>query len=270
MRHNEENYNEALSAKVPYMVDKNRLDDPHVKANLLFQAHFSQLELPITDYVTDLKSVLDQSIRIIQAMIDICANSGWLSSTITCMHLLQMVMQGLWFGSDTALWMLPCMTDDLFGSLSRRGFSNVQQLVDLPKSNLQALIGNSNALRLYQDLDHFPLVQVRLKLQKKNSDDGKAISLNIRLEKMNSHRRTSRAFTPRFPKLKDEAWWLVLGNTSTSELYALKRVSFSDRLATHMELPSTPNTTQGMKLILVSDCYLGFEQEHSVEGLIEP
>lgn len=57
------------------------------------QAHFSQLELPITDYVTDLKSVLDQSIRIIQAMIDICANSGWLSSTITCMHLLQMVMQ---------------------------------------------------------------------------------------------------------------------------------------------------------------------------------
>ena len=57
------------------------------------QAHFSQLEMPISDYVTDLKSVLDQSIRIIQAMIDICANSGWLSSTITCMHLMQMVMQ---------------------------------------------------------------------------------------------------------------------------------------------------------------------------------
>ncbi|KAG5536474.1 hypothetical protein RHGRI_024039 [Rhododendron griersonianum] len=234
------------------------------------EAHFSQLELPITDYVTDLKSVLDQSIRIIQAMIDICANSGWLSSTITCMHLLQMVMQGLWFGSNTALWMLPCMTDDLVGSLSRREISNVQQLLDLPRSNLQALIGNSNALRLYQDLDHFPRVQVRLKLQKRNPDDGKAITLNIRLEKTNSHRKTSRAFTPRFPKLKDEAWWLVLGNTSTSELYALKRVSFSDRLATHMELPSTPNTIQGMKLILVSDCYLGFEQEHSVEELVEP
>ncbi|KAI7978983.1 DExH-box ATP-dependent RNA helicase DExH14, partial [Camellia lanceoleosa] len=63
VRHNEENFNEALSKKVPYMVDTNRLDDPHVKANLLFQAHFSQLELPISDYITDLKSVLDQSIR---------------------------------------------------------------------------------------------------------------------------------------------------------------------------------------------------------------
>ncbi|CAL8998015.1 unnamed protein product [Prunus brigantina] len=33
------------------------------------QAHFSEIELPISDYVTDLKSVLDQSMRIIQAMI---------------------------------------------------------------------------------------------------------------------------------------------------------------------------------------------------------
>lgn len=57
------------------------------------QAHFSQSELPVVDYVTDMKSVLDQSIRIIQAMIDVCANSGWLSSTLTCMHILQMVMQ---------------------------------------------------------------------------------------------------------------------------------------------------------------------------------
>ncbi|KAL6290800.1 hypothetical protein ACE6H2_008310 [Prunus campanulata] len=30
---------------------------------------------------------------IIQAMMDICANSGWISSSITCMHLLQMVVQ---------------------------------------------------------------------------------------------------------------------------------------------------------------------------------
>lgn len=66
-----------------------------IRYNLVFQAHFSQLEMPVSDYVTDLKSVLDQSIRIIQAMIDISANSGWLSSARTCMHLLQMVMQVL-------------------------------------------------------------------------------------------------------------------------------------------------------------------------------
>uniref|UniRef100_A0A6N2N9Y5 SEC63 domain-containing protein n=1 Tax=Salix viminalis TaxID=40686 RepID=A0A6N2N9Y5_SALVM len=111
VRHNEENYNEAFSRRVRYIVDKNALDDPHVKANLLFHTHFSQLESPISDYVTDLKSVLGQSIRIIQAMVDICANSGWLLASVTCMHLLQMVMQGLWFEKDSSLQILyPCLS----------------------------------------------------------------------------------------------------------------------------------------------------------------
>ncbi|KAJ8451475.1 hypothetical protein Cgig2_017866 [Carnegiea gigantea] len=267
VRHNEENYNAALAEKVRYVIDKNRLDDPHVKANLLFQAHFSQLDMPISDYVTDLKSVLDQSIRIIQAMIDICANSGWLSSTITCMHLLQMVMQGLWFDKDSALKMLPCMSEDLISTLGRRGISKVLQLLDLPRATLQNLLGSFPVSSLYQDLRRFPRIQMKLRIQ--NKDDGSRSSLNVRLENVDTKRKTSRAFTPRFPKVKDEAWWLVLGNTVTSELYALKRVSFSDHLVTHMDLPLTSMTSQGSKLILVSDCYLGYELECPLEDLIK-
>ncbi|KAF4360857.1 hypothetical protein G4B88_000712 [Cannabis sativa] len=267
VRHNEENYNEALSKKVRYMVDKDRFDDPHVKANLLFQAHFSQLELPISDYVTDLKSVLDQSIRIIQAMIDICANSGWLSSSITCMHLLQMVMQGLWFEKNSSLWMLPCMNVELADSLSTRGVSSLPQLLNFSKATLQTMIGNVPASKLFQDLQYFPNLQVKLRIQQRKTGSASSPSLNIRLEKRNSRRKGSRAFAPRFPKVKDEAWWLILGNTSSSELHALKRVSFSDHLVTHMELPSDPTAVQGMKLILVSDCYLGYEQEHSLAEL---
>ncbi|GAU12731.1 hypothetical protein TSUD_122230 [Trifolium subterraneum] len=257
----EEKYNEGLSEKVRYPVDKNHLDDPHVKANLLFQCHFSQLELPISDYATDLKSVLDQSIRIIQAMIDVCANSGWLSSSITCMHLLQM---GLWFDKDSSLWMLPCMNTDLITSLSKRGIYSLQELLDIPRAALQTAIGNFPASRLYQDLQHFPHVKMKLKLQEKETGSERCHILHIRLEKLNSRRHSSRAFVPRFPKIKEEQWWLVLGNTSTSELYALKRVSFSDHLVTTMKLPPTAANLQDVKVILVSDCYIGFEQEHSV------
>ncbi|XP_004299306.1 PREDICTED: activating signal cointegrator 1 complex subunit 3 [Fragaria vesca subsp. vesca] len=265
VRHNEENYNAVLSERVRCKVDKDRLDDPHVKANLLFQAHFSQLELPISDYVTDLKSVLDQSIRIIQAMIDICANSGWLSSSVTCMHLLQMVMQGLWFDEDSSLWMLPCMNAELADSLCKRGIFRVQQLLELPKATLQNMIGNFPASKFFQDLQLFPRIEVKLKILWK--EGGESCSLNIRLMKTNFRKHKSRAFTPRFPKVKNEAWWLVLGNTATSELYALKRVSFSDHLVTNMELPSDSTTLQGMKLMVVSDSYLGFEQEHSISEL---
>ncbi|XP_042461585.1 DExH-box ATP-dependent RNA helicase DExH14-like isoform X2 [Zingiber officinale] len=170
VRHNEENHNKALSEKVPYMVDERRLDDPHVKANLLFQAHFSRIELPITDYVTDLKSVLDQSIRIIQAMIDISANSGWLSSTMTCMHLLQMIMQGLWYGNESSLWMLPCMNKDLLSHLKNIGISSLQDLLELPKEKFNQKL-QKFATDLYKGLvfpriwpDPCPPLQYMLKL----------------------------------------------------------------------------------------------------------
>jgi activating signal cointegrator complex subunit 3 len=108
---------------------------------------------------------------------------------------------------------------------------------------------------------------MNVRLQKKDSDGKKKPStLEIRLEKT-SKRNSSRALAPRFPKVKDEAWWLVLGDTSTSELFAVKRVSFTGRLITRMELPPNITSFQDTKLILVSDCYLGFEQEHSIEQL---
>ncbi|WOL01441.1 DExH-box ATP-dependent RNA helicase DExH14 [Canna indica] len=264
VRHNEENFNRTLSEKVPYMVDEHRLDDPHVKANLLFQAHFSRIELPITDYVTDLKSVLDQSIRIIQAMIDISANSGWLSSTMTCMRLLQMVMQGLWFGKDSSLWMLPCMTEDLLTHLNNIGILSVQDLLEFPKAKFQQLLQKIPAKELYEDLQHFPRVRAKLKLQTRDENVSKSTILNIKLEKTNSKNSAVRAFAPRYPKVKDEAWWLVLGNATSSELYALKRVSFSDHVVTRMVLPPTVVNLQETKLFLVSDCYLGLEQEYSI------
>lgn len=42
------------------------MDNPHTKVFLLMQAHLSRVPLPNSDYGTDTKSVLDQSIRIIQ------------------------------------------------------------------------------------------------------------------------------------------------------------------------------------------------------------
>lgn len=39
---------------------------PETKVFLLLQAHFSRLQMPIPDYKTDLKMVLQQALRILQ------------------------------------------------------------------------------------------------------------------------------------------------------------------------------------------------------------
>lgn len=100
VRHNEEIQNEQLSRICPIKLDRQSMDSPHTKANLLLQAHCSRLPLPIVDYYTDLKSVLDQVIRILQAMIDISAMNGSLSTTINIINLQQCVMQGSWQNSN--------------------------------------------------------------------------------------------------------------------------------------------------------------------------
>jgi hypothetical protein len=60
--------NAQLAELVPFAVDNRTIESPHTKTHLLFQMHFSRLPMPISDYETDLKSVLDQAVRILQVL----------------------------------------------------------------------------------------------------------------------------------------------------------------------------------------------------------
>jgi len=56
----------SLAENLPIAVNPDSFDSPHTKTHLLLQAHFSSAPLPIADYITDTKSVLDQALRILQ------------------------------------------------------------------------------------------------------------------------------------------------------------------------------------------------------------
>ena len=66
VRHNEDKLNEEMAGSLPIRVPSFSYDSPHTKVHLLLQAHFSRQAMPMTDYITDLKSVHDQAIRILQ------------------------------------------------------------------------------------------------------------------------------------------------------------------------------------------------------------
>ena len=99
-----------LCTELPWRVDQSALDSPHVKAQLLLQAHFARTPLPMSDYITDTKSVLDQAMRVLQAMVDIAADGGWLDTTLSVMHLVQMVTQARFF-DDSPFTDLPHVDD---------------------------------------------------------------------------------------------------------------------------------------------------------------
>ncbi|KAH8021383.1 hypothetical protein HPB51_015563 [Rhipicephalus microplus] len=131
-----------LAKACPIPVDS--LDSPHTKAHLLFQAHFSRLQLPSSDYITDLKSVLDQAIRILQAIIDIVANQGWLAPALSGIVLLQMIIQARWHSENTLLT-LPLVDNSVledFASVSVHSLPEAMHLVaHSPKVLEKALQG---------------------------------------------------------------------------------------------------------------------------------
>lgn len=86
-----------------FKVDPLTYDNPHTKTFLLMQAHFSHLPLPNTDFSTDTKSVLDQTIRIIQAMIDVVAEKGWLATTLRMQMMMQSIIQARWLDDPIQL-----------------------------------------------------------------------------------------------------------------------------------------------------------------------
>lgn len=64
-------------------------------------------------------------------------------------------------------------------------------------------------------------------------------------------------------QVKEEGWWLVLGDRETKELQALKRVSFSDHTFVKLHIPR--DAIQGaLTLYCMSDCYLGLDQQVEV------
>nr|CAH0109762.1 unnamed protein product [Daphnia galeata] len=127
VRHNEDLLNAELAKKCLLPVNPYTYDSSHTKAHLLFQSHFSRLSLPCADYVTDTKSVLDQAIRILQAMMDVAAEGGWLATTLRVQQLLQMVVQAMWI-DDPAILMLPHFDSFILPVLR----SSQEQLTFLP------------------------------------------------------------------------------------------------------------------------------------------
>ncbi|EFA86469.1 DEAD/DEAH box helicase [Heterostelium album PN500] len=274
VRHNEDLMNKELNEKLPIKLIRH--DDPHTKVHLLLQAHFERAMLPISDYVTDTKSALDQGIRILQAMIDVAGEFEYFATVIQIIRLLQMFVQGRW-DTDSNLLTLPYMTKDIVELISKNlNINSLKELTAAPQDKLKLVLDNSplqpqEVKDIIHVVNHLPRIKVTQILPEKILA-GRETTLKVKIQRMNKLFPNGFAYAPQYPKNKDEGWIIILTDEK-EQFLGLKRISQMSKNSTSVVSAFTvipPEATTAVYHVKVySDNYIGLDYFHTFSVKID-
>ncbi|MCJ1441439.1 MAG: hypothetical protein MMC23_001926 [Stictis urceolatum] len=229
VRHNEDLINAELSKNLP--LDASAMGDlpmwdPHVKAFLLLQAYFSRIDLPITDYVGDQNSVLDQSIRIVQASIDVLTELGLFSSVKMMVTLLQCIKSARW-PSDSPASILPGVEVGFEPSgQAPKTLVEVAGRVSGRRQNADGIavafgVPASSKQQFSKAVSFLPNIQTDV-------HGITALGLNVSLTRTNPAPNADfHVFAPKYPKPQTEGFFVIAVEPGSDDVVALKRVNWT-------------------------------------------
>lgn len=261
------------------------------------QAHFSHLPLPNADFITDTKSVLDQAIRVLQSMIDIVAERGWLSTTLKIQELMQCVIQARWL-DDPCVMCLPNVEEINVSTFNKikLGYpvltlpglkEKILRNYELLASPLRDDFNEPEIEQIYKVLSEMPTIICDLSISGNYLDHiemirpvkqpqtretwleihaGLEYTLNVNLTRLGK-RTTNHIHCPKFPKGKDEGWFITIGSQSDNELIAMKRIGYRSNRSSHQLSFMAPKQKGRIiyTIYLMSDGYIGFDQQYNIQ-----
>eukprot|EP01124_Arcella_intermedia_P027745 TRINITY_DN5491_c0_g1_i1.p1 TRINITY_DN5491_c0_g1~~TRINITY_DN5491_c0_g1_i1.p1 ORF type:complete len:1958 (-),score=488.84 TRINITY_DN5491_c0_g1_i1:48-5852(-) len=273
IRHKEDNLLEKLAMHLPVKINKPDYNKPSTKVNVLLQTHFSRKVLPI-DLVEDQNLVLKTTPRLLQAMVDVISSNGWLSPALSAMELSQMVVQAMWDG-DSQLKQLPYFTQDLVDKIKKEE-PDVESILDLlemddDKRDRLLQMDKSQLAEVAKAANRYPNISLSYKLDSKEVFAGAGVKLAVELTReMDEDEKLGPVHAPFYPGEKAEGWWLVVGNTKTNKLLAIKKISFTNKSVVSATLEfEAPQEDSQCFLYFMSDSYLGCDQEWDLEMQIK-
>lgn len=75
---------------------------------------------------------------------------------------------------------------------------------------------------------------------------------------------------PFFPTLKEEGWWLVVGDDKTKQLHSIKRLTLRNQFQCRLDFDAPPHPgTHEFKLFFMSDSWIGCDQEYKFRVHVE-
>ena len=283
IRRHEDGLLKRIYDRLPVKLAQVAFESPHFKAFILLQAHFSRLDLPV-DLGKDQEIILSKIITLLGGCVDVLSSEGHLQSATSAMEMCQMIVQAMW-DRDPPLKQIPHFDARAIATAQKAGVNDVFDFMEAMSSGKQ-----SAALAKALGFDKKQLTQaaeftnkypsVDLEFEVLDPDDVTAAApsfLKVKIQReMDEDEDEDEVDTtveaPYFPVKKTENWWLVVGGGSS--LLAIKKVSFGAKLEVKLEYVVPEPGKQDLKLFLISDSYVGVDQEQefsvtAAEGMDE-
>lgn len=272
VRRHEDGLLRRIYDRIPVKMAQPTFDTPHFKAFVLLQAHFSRMQLPI-DLAKDQEVILSRVLSLLSAIVDILSSDGHLN-TMNAMEMSQMVVQAMWdrdsplkqiphFGPEVVKVANEFEIKDIFDFMEAMNpeenadYKNLIKRLGLSQQQLGEAASFTN--------DNYPDIELEHEvLEDDEIRAGEPAYLNVKITRNleeEDGEYDSTVHAPFYPTKKMENWWLVVGDDKTNSLLAIKRITIGRELNVRLEYTVPTPGNHKLKLLLMSDSYVGVDQE---------
>ncbi|CAI9738835.1 small nuclear ribonucleoprotein 200 kDa helicase-like [Octopus vulgaris] len=261
IRHHEDQVLKQLATRLPHKLANPKYNDPHMKTNLLLQAHLSRLQLS-AELQSDKELILSKAIRLIQACVDVLSSNGWLSPALSAMELTQMVTQAMW-SKDSYLKQLPFFTNETIIRCQEKGHETIFDIMEMEDDERNALLqlSDTEMAGVARFCNRYPNIELTFEVQDKDIiKSGSTVNVLVTLEREDEI--TGPVIAPFFPQKREEGWWVVIGDSKTNSLLSIKRLTLQQKAKVKLDFVAPSVGHHNYILFFMSDAYMGCDQEY--------
>ncbi|KAL8813589.1 MAG: hypothetical protein Q9200_000131 [Gallowayella weberi] len=272
IRRHEDHILRRIYDRVPVKMAQPAYESPHFKAFVLLQAHFSRMALPI-DLAKDQEIIVSKVLNLLSGCVDVLSSEGHLNG-MSAMEMSQMVVQAMW-DRDSPLKQIPHFSDEVISVAIKAGVSDIMEFMDAmdpekPESKTLAKRLGLDHQQLKQVAaftnDKYPDIELDFDVLDKDAITAGApaylqVTITRNVDDDDVQEPDTTVHAPFYPQRKTENWWLVVGEERTKNLCGIKRVTIGRRLEMKLEFTVPSAGTHELRLYLMSDCYVGVDQD---------
>lgn len=261
IRHHEDTILKQLSTRLPNKLTIQKYNDPHVKTNLLLQAHLSRMQLS-AELLSDTEDILSKAIRLIQACVDVLSSNGWLTPALAAMELAQMVTQAMW-SKDSYLKQLPHFSQEIIKRCTEKNIESVFDVMEMEDEERTSLLQltTDQIADVARFCNRYPNIELTYEVMDKDSiHSGSAVNVVATLEREDE--LAGPVIAPFFPQKREEGWWVVIGDSKNNSLLSIKRLTLQQKAKVKLDFVAPTAGKYNYTIFFMSDAYMGCDQEY--------